>query len=37
MTTGYATSFKELRVYQKAKEVSRSVYEDPSEYFAAED
>ena len=26
MTTGYARSFKELRVYQKAREVSRTVY-----------
>ena|SRR5579862_1712353 len=25
MTTGYARSFKELRVYQKAREVSRAV------------
>lgn len=26
MTTGYAKSFKELRVYQKAREVSRAVF-----------
>jgi four helix bundle protein len=26
MTTGYARSFKELRVYQKAREVSRAVF-----------
>src|ERR1022692_5339776 len=26
MTTGYAKSFKDLRVYQKAREVSRTVF-----------
>ena len=26
MTTGYAKSFKDLRVYQKAREVSRAVF-----------
>ena len=26
MTTGYARSFKDLRVYQKAREVSRAVF-----------
>jgi hypothetical protein len=26
MTTGYVRSFKELRVYQKAREVSRTVF-----------
>ena len=26
MTTGYARSFKELRVYEKAREVSRAVF-----------
>lgn len=26
MTTGYARSFKDLRVYQKAREVSRTVF-----------
>ena len=27
MTTGYARSFKELRVYQEAREVSRTVFQ----------